>query len=237
MTITIPSSAPRSDEFYYLLLSAWDNNGSYDQIGFSNFYGTWALTYSWSTGPPSNLTFHYPKSPSETRTLTQGATYTFWISFWTGDGVALFGADQETPQSGGTTFWSVNASTGGNYLILSNLYSGYPNYANYEEVLFTHIPGGSPNFDFYFYNNNWVALNHTAYPATWTNLTTTASAPSNVVVKINGNAVLVDNGNEIVNESTDYPLAVILASTAGVVAMVAAVIVIEKRKAREVSAS
>ncbi len=59
MTITIPYSTPRSDEFYYVLLSAWDSAGSYDQIGFSNNYGTWGLTYSWTTGPANNLTFHY----------------------------------------------------------------------------------------------------------------------------------------------------------------------------------
>jgi hypothetical protein len=50
-TITIPYSQPRSDEFYYVLLSAWDNAGSYDQIGFSDYYGTWGLVYSWTTGP------------------------------------------------------------------------------------------------------------------------------------------------------------------------------------------
>jgi hypothetical protein len=49
MSITVPSSAPRSDEFYYVVLSAWDNNGSYNQIGFSDSWGIWGLTYSWST--------------------------------------------------------------------------------------------------------------------------------------------------------------------------------------------
>jgi hypothetical protein len=46
VSITVPSSAPRSDEFYYVILSAWDNNGSYNQIGFADDYGIWGLSYS-----------------------------------------------------------------------------------------------------------------------------------------------------------------------------------------------
>jgi hypothetical protein len=211
VSITVPSSAPRSDEFYYLLLSAWDSNGSYDQIGFSNFYGTWELAYSWTTGPPSNLTFHYPLNLNETRTLTEGATYTFSISFLTMNGVALFRAELGTPQSDATPFWSLNATTGGNYLILSNTYSGYLGYTNYEEVWYTHTSGGFPNFDFYFYNNSWVALNHTTNPTTWTVLDTTARPPSNVFVQINGSAVLVDNDYfDAPSPTIDQPRSLIL---------------------------
>jgi hypothetical protein len=50
VTLTTPNSAPRSDEFYYVLLSVFDSAGSYDQIGFSNNHGSWGITNSWTTG-------------------------------------------------------------------------------------------------------------------------------------------------------------------------------------------
>jgi hypothetical protein len=39
-TITTPSSGPRSGDLYYLLLSTWDSNGNYDQIGIASDYFT-----------------------------------------------------------------------------------------------------------------------------------------------------------------------------------------------------
>jgi hypothetical protein len=193
MTITVPSSAPRPDDTYYVVLAAWDSNGSYDRIGFSAIVGAWLLYYSWTTGPPSNLISHSAGQSGEAITLTQGATYTFWISFWTQNGTAQFGANQVTPKGGVTPFWSLNAPTGGNYLYVSYLYQDYLGYANYEVVTSTHISGGSPNFDFYFRNNSWTDLNHTNYPTNWKELSTTYSAPINVAVQINGSDVLVDN--------------------------------------------
>jgi hypothetical protein len=75
--IEVPSSSPKSDEFYYVLLSAWDSAGSYDQIGFSNSYGVWGLTYCWTSGLIGNPTYHY--SPNA-RALSPGVTYTFSIT-------------------------------------------------------------------------------------------------------------------------------------------------------------
>jgi hypothetical protein len=174
-SITVPYSAPSSDEFYYVLLSAWDDAGSYDQIGFSDSYGTWGLTYSWTSGPIDNLEFHY--SPN-VMALSLGVTYTFYIT--TESGVTHFSAYQ-----GSTKVWSLNAPTGGNYLILSNAYT------DYEEVWQTSTPGGSPAFDFYFDNNYWISSGGGSNATTWN--TFSSSAPSNVAVVINGNAVLVHN--------------------------------------------
>ncbi len=181
MSIGIPNSAPLSDEFYYVLLSAFDNSGSYDQLGFSNTYGTWGLTYSWTSGGPSNPTYHYNPNAMA---LTPGATYTFIIT--TDAGVTHFDAYQ-----GSTQVWTLDASTGGNNLVLSATYSGYYDYTNYEEVWQTHSSGGSPAFDFYFYDNYWVPLGGGKNAPTWT--TWFSAAPSDVAVRLNGNTVLVDN--------------------------------------------
>ncbi|HMF33798.1 MAG TPA: hypothetical protein VKK79_20400 [Candidatus Lokiarchaeia archaeon] len=176
-----------------MLLSAFDNNGSYDQIGFSANQGTWALAYSWTTGPPNDLIFHYTASSDETIQLTQGATYNFSISFWAGVGVALFAASQINPDGGSTPSWSANASTGGSYLVISEFYSGIQDYTDYEEMWYSHTSGGFPNFDFNFSSNSWTAQNHTTYPTIWTTLHTSLNPPSNVAVQINGDAVFIDN--------------------------------------------
>ena len=181
VSIRVPYSAPLSDEFYYVLLSAWDSNGSYDQLGFSNTYGTWGLTYSWTSGPSDNLIYHYS---SNAMALSEGATYTFSIT--TKGGVTQFIADQ-----GSTQVWSLDAPTGGNYLVVSYSDSGYYNYTDYEEVWLTDTSGGSPAFDFYFYDNYWVPVGGGEYAATWTSWS--SGAPSNVAVIISGNSVLVHN--------------------------------------------
>ena len=181
VTIRVPYSAPLSDEFYYVILSAWDSNGSYDQLGFSNTYGTWGLSYSWTSGPASNPTYHYS---SNAMALSVGATYTFSIT--TEGRVTQFIAYQNSTQ-----VWSLDAPTGGNYLVVSSYYSGYYNYTDYEEIWQTDTSGGAPAFDFYFYDNYWVPIGGGENAATWTSWS--SGAPSNVTVIISGNSVLVHN--------------------------------------------
>jgi hypothetical protein len=116
--------------------------------------------------------------------LSEGATYTFNIT--TQGGVTHFIAYQ-----GSTQVWSLDAPTGGNYLVVSSVYSGYYNYTDYEEVWLTDTSGGSPAFDFYFYDNYWVPVRGGENAATWTSYS--SGAPSNVAVIISGNSVLVHN--------------------------------------------
>ena len=182
VTIRVPDRAPVSDEFYYVLLSAWDSAGSYDQLGFSGNYGTWGLTYSWTSGSPSNPTYHYDPNAMA---LTPGATYTFNIT--TDAGVTHFDAHQ-----GSTQVWTLDASTGGNNLVLAGSYAGYYDYTDYEEVWVTHAAGGSPAFDFYFYDNYYVTTGGVRNAPTWT-VVEDSGAPSGVAVKLSGNTVLVDN--------------------------------------------
>jgi hypothetical protein len=232
MSITVPSSPPKATEEYFLILSAWDSNGSYDQIGFGNFFGTWALAYSWTSGPLGNLTYHSPSYLNETITLTEGATYTFLISVE--NGVALFRAELGTTQGGATPAWSLSAPTGGNYLILESNYSGYIGYTDYEEVWYTDTPGGSPNYNFYFYNNYWESLNGTTYSSTWTTLATSPpNPPSNVTVQINGNTVLVDNNYKYATSPTDYTLLIVVIVGVGAIGITVAVVVLMVQRKRQ----
>lgn len=116
--------------------------------------------------------------------LSSGATYTFNIT--TQAGVTHFIAYTNSKQ-----VWSLNAHTGGKQLVVSSFYAGYYDYTDYEEVWYTHAAGGSPAFNFYFYNNYWVPISGGKNAATWTSWT--ANAPSNVAVRISGSSVLVDN--------------------------------------------
>ena len=187
MSIRVPSSLPRSDEFYYVLLSVFDSYGSYDQVGFTDCYGVWGLCYSWTTYAGGVFTYLY--SPSA-MVLSLGATYTFNIS--TAGGITCFTANQ-----GAVQVWSLSASTGGNYLVVSASYAGYYDYTDYEEVWQTATPVGSPAFDFYFYNNYWTSINGTRYAAAWEFWNSCDywpfTAPQDVDVIISGDSVLIKN--------------------------------------------
>lgn len=187
VSMNVPASSPRSDEFYYVLLSAWDSNGSYDQIGFSDTYGSWGLAYSWTTGPSSNLTFHYS---SKAMALSSGLTYTFNITVKSG--LTHFVVFQ-----GSTKIWSLEAPTGGDYLVLSNSHNAETyGYTDYEEVWkASTFKGTTPEFDFNFSDNYWTSMNGNNSPTGWSTLlpAQNCSAPSNVTVVIRGNSVLVDN--------------------------------------------
>jgi hypothetical protein len=131
-SIEVPNLMPRSDEFYYVLVSAWDSAGSYDQIGFSNTYGTWGLTYSWTN--PTATTYYYSSNAKE---LSLGVEYTFYIT--TGGGLTRFVVYQGTCDDrvlvggvpGCALVWSLVAPTGGNYLVVQDYYAGYYGYTGY----------------------------------------------------------------------------------------------------------
>ena len=181
VNITVPPFAPESGGFYYVVLSAWDSAGSYDQLGFSDNFGAWGLSYSWTSGPTSSMTYHF--SP-EAATLSQGTTYTFNIT--TQSGYTYF-----TVYLGSNMVWSLIAPTGGGYLVLANTYSGYLDYTNYEEIWNLPSPGGSPAFDFNFSNNYWISTSNVSSSAGWE--TFFSGQPTNVGVLISGSSVLVNN--------------------------------------------
>ena len=185
------------------MISAWDSNDSYDQIGIDAYHGKWELVYSWTTfsGPADDAQLNYYPSGDiyyEEMQLSLGVKYNFSITVQ--NGVALFSASQ-----GGTVIWVQNVSTGGNHLDLAATYwanyngKPYVDYTNYEEVLNTQPAGSAPAFNFNFTDQNWVAVNGSSYAATWTDFTAVGDrfpgvpVPSTVAILINGNSVLVVN--------------------------------------------
>jgi len=181
---------PKSDEFYYVLASVWDDSGSYDQIGFADVYGVWGLTYSWTSGPCSNLTYNFNPDAIE---LDPSTAYTFYI---TSSGSTDGGASGIWFEAwtGTTKVWSLFAPNGATALKIAPTNCGYYDYTNYEEVWNTDVPGGSPNFDFRFSTNEWLGSNWTASVwAPFSAARSPESVPSRVTVHIDGEAVDIAN--------------------------------------------
>jgi hypothetical protein len=179
--ISVPSATPDSTEFYYVLLSIWDNTGSYDQIGFSDDYGVWGLTYSFTTGPCTSLTYVY--SP-DVVALTPGQQY--FIAITTAVAPYVYEEVYTIAANGALTeVVFVDWNLMGNGLGVSNpgleqetsYYCtpviSYAGYTDYEEVYGTTVytqpdPYGAPGgLQFYFHFNTW-SLALTGVPYTFT---------------------------------------------------------------------
>ena len=186
--IQVPDDVPQAD-FYYVLLSVWDNAGSYDQVGFTNDYGTWGVAYSTTSpvtsagGCPTTPTYYY--SP-DAYSLTAGQSYYFGMSI-------SAGAVQFTASAGGTgiVVWSTSASTGGSDFLVQGSYPcgsfSWDDYTDYEEVYTT--AGSVPPYDFFFTNNHVTPSSYGGNVTAW-GLTTLGSSPPSGV-----NVLLNDGGN------------------------------------------
>jgi hypothetical protein len=185
--ISVPSAgASDSTEFYYVLLSIWDNAGSYDQVGFAGDYGVWGLTMSYTTGPCTNPTYVY--NPDYVN-LVPGQEYLLAINSAVSPYTEL---EVFTLSSTGvdTLVFYINAPTGvGNPgLEKEAFYCSYYDYTDYEEVYGTTSytqpnPYGAPGgFTWYFHENCYgpTACNtYTPWKAWWT-----ANAPPGTVATI-----------------------------------------------------
>jgi hypothetical protein len=179
--LRVPSNNPKSDEFYYVLASIWDNAGSYDQIGFADDFGIWGLTYSWTSGPCTTPTYNYSPDAMD---LVLGTTYDFYVIIQGGD--TWFEA-----YVGSTLVWYLNpaAPTGATSLSVAYSYCGYYDYTDYIEVWQTDVSGGYPLYMFTFSQNQWYnGSNWIA--ATW-NVFNAGTPPTAVSVVINGQTVTI----------------------------------------------
>ena len=179
VTIRVPDDLAQANSFYYVLLSVWDNAGSYDQIGLANDYGTWGLAYSWTSYCAG--TYYY--SP-DALTLQPGQSYDFVMSVSSGQ--VVFAAYYT---SNATLVWSYSADTGGTDFQIGEFYSCdfglAEDYTNYEEVYNT--PGPVPPYEFFF-TYNYVGSSLETSWSKWL-----VSAPSVVNVFPNDADVAIAN--------------------------------------------
>jgi hypothetical protein len=187
--ITVPAATPSSSEFYYVILSIWDNGGSYDQIGFANDYGSWQIAYSYTTGTCA-ASYVYSASAGA---LTAGQDYLFEItaassSYGSGVGLQVFSlSTSQTP----TGVFYLHAPTGASNpggLELAGTYCGDYDYTDYEEV-YGSTSGAQPlpylmpiGLTFFWHGNCYGATGCN----TWTPWSAwhTSNAPSGTVSSI-----------------------------------------------------
>lgn len=199
--IKTPSTAPLSDELYGVIMSIWDYSGSYDQIGIADYYGTWELIYSYTTGsctdPTSETTWN-------AMALSTNTKYLFTI----------FANNEVNGGTGGIYFQAFVGSTqvfshylnnGANYLDAGYEYTCstntsyvYYDYTDYEQVVYTATQGGAPNYNFKFTDNKYCFCISSAatVPDSWTTWTypgAGGNVPSFVSVGISGSKVTIAN--------------------------------------------
>ena len=196
--VTTPSANPLSSEFYYVLLSAWDTAGSYDQVGFSGDSGVWGLTYSYTTGTCA-ATYIYS---ANAMTMTPGQKWGFYLTTVSGPGTW---AEAYAISSTGTysLVWALHMPTGaGNPgLIVKNFYCGDYDYTDYQETYGTTSSsqpnpyGASYGVFFDFTTNAWGtgAMGFPPWTATAWKAFNTGNNPSFVTAKISGQEVTVYN--------------------------------------------
>ena len=181
--ISVPSvNSPDSTEFYYVLLSIWDNTGSYDQVGFADNYGVWGLAYSYTTGPCTSSTYHYS---ADVQSLTKGQEYLLAITTIQGSGYMY--EEVYTVSTSGTISltWSLGVKNGvaNPGLEKAAAYCGYYDYTDYEEVYGTTSytqpdPYGAPGgLEFYFHYNCYGSTGCNSW-TTWTAWWSTTATPS-----------------------------------------------------------
>ncbi|HEY6238219.1 MAG TPA: hypothetical protein VIZ68_03425, partial [Thermoplasmata archaeon] len=142
--IHVPLDRPQSTDFYYVLLSVWDDASSYDQVGFANANGVWGFTYSSTDYCASNYFF----SPDAFE-LTPGVTYNFSM-FLSGGSVTFNGTDPS-----GVVVFTYQQFTGGSSFVNQGFYdcngTSYYDLTDYEEVYQTN--NSAPPYVFYFTSN------------------------------------------------------------------------------------
>jgi len=142
--IHVPLDLPQGTDFYYVLLSVWDDASSYDQVGYANANGVWGFTYSSTDYCASNYYF----SP-DAYALTPGVTYTFSMEIASGS-VTFNGTDPT-----GSVVFTYQQYTGGHHFVNAGFYdcngTSYYDLTDYEEVYQTN--NSVPPYVFYFSAN------------------------------------------------------------------------------------
>lgn len=169
---------------YYVVLSVWDSNRSYDQLGISSLNGSFFSTYSY-TYIGKNGTINYVYNPG-------------WFSILPGDhhlsmeiaaGNVTFTVDNR----------SFTAYTGGNYFIISRTEeignASYSGFTVYEEIYRFHgsLPGISYNFTGISYS-----VGSTITPVTlWAHFSHNISSSFDSTVFALGDTVNIYNKNPL----------------------------------------
>lgn len=175
--ISVPTDTPSSSEFYYQVLSVWDNGGSYDQVGFADDYGVWGLAWSYTTGTCAASYVYTPDAVS----LVAGQEYLLAITT-ENTGYITMVVWSISASAGLTEVYQEEANTGGNALEVEYSYCGDYDYTDFEEVYGIQqyqqpLPYDAPYGLSFFYHANCYGSTGCDTYADWG--TWSSSAPPN----------------------------------------------------------
>jgi hypothetical protein len=142
--LDVPRGPANSHQFYYVLVSIFDDSGSYDQLGFSDDNGVWGLTESYTTGSCTDPTYWFVE---DAKTL-EPDRYLFEIDITGGLIHFLVGTNLLDLGS----VWNDTESPGVKvqYLLATPSYCDtYYAYTLYEEVYSSNATD-TPTYDFNF---------------------------------------------------------------------------------------
>jgi hypothetical protein len=194
--MTIPDDYPQNN-FYYVLLSVWDSNASYDQIGFMNDNGVWTVAYTttpYCAGPNNNIwntVYNYTYNPSI------DTTYNFSMSIHNGNVTFSVG-----------NVWNVIVYTGGSTFQIGYTYTcdslSWYDFTEYEEIY--NVNNYAPPYPIILGNTlvdntsdmNWAVFNK--------------NAPSVITSSISMNSVVIYNEPFVINVYPGYALPEALSS-------------------------
>jgi hypothetical protein len=143
-TIQVPSSGPRAGDLYFELLSVFDDNGNYDQIGLeangNSAAYTWLSVYSMASSCGSVFTTGAVAAPPP----APGGAYNYQMTV--GGGILAFNVD-------GVQFANIPDSAP--HFVVARGYTcpstgqGFPDFTDYQEV-HKLVTGSFPQWDFAF---------------------------------------------------------------------------------------
>lgn len=151
VSIRVPDHPPRVGDYYYVLLSIWDNTNRYDQIGFASYPlsnpPVWGLVRSYSEPCPIYYVEYHHVDNALPGGLAAGQTYTFRMSV--GSGALSFHL-----LSRGSFIWSEYVPSTASYfkaveeqVCPEGVYRGY---THFEEVWDLSGPQPVPEWSFRF---------------------------------------------------------------------------------------
>lgn len=150
--LKVPNGWDVNTEFYYVLLSVFDDGWSYDQIGLANSNGTWRVASSWSSisaNPPYYMDYHlnpdnytFDLNVEYVFTMTLSAGYLNWY-------VSIYG---------GATVWHIcdYIGSGSHHFVIAPtvIYPGdNVRHTDFTEYVETHLMEPtiqSPSFNWEF---------------------------------------------------------------------------------------
>lgn len=184
VSMSVPQDKPENN-FYYVVLSVFDNNNSYDQLGYVNDYGNWKLVYSTTSSCANTFYYQYNTTP----TLQPGLTYNFTMNI--SSGVVTFSIPG---------YWQQSVATGGTDFSIADTYtcnsSTYYDFTEYEEIY--SVTYYAPPYQIIFgytYIDNTLSMQ-------WSKLS--VNAPSWLVVSTTSSSVVITNEPFILKTSLDY---------------------------------